>query len=75
MSDQQWEYTVQSFPGSDATHIQAALKAFLDSDPGWELVSVNLPFHYFKRAIQPGKNPDGRNLDWERKMESSNPKK
>ncbi len=46
---QQWEYSVQSYAGYDAGKIEAAVNKYVE-EGGWELVSVNLPLHYFKRA-------------------------
>jgi predicted urease superfamily metal-dependent hydrolase len=47
-----WEYAVQEFRTVDAGGLQAAINKFVE-DGGWELVSVNPPVYYFKRARPP----------------------
>ena len=45
--NQKWEYAVQEFRTADAGGLQASVNKFV-KEGGWELVSVNLPLHYFK---------------------------
>ncbi len=47
--NQKWEYAVQEFITADADGLQVLVNKFVE-EGGWELVSVNLPLHYFKRA-------------------------
>ena len=46
--NQKWEYAVQEFITADADGLQVLVNKFVE-EGGWELVSVNLPLHYFKR--------------------------
>jgi len=47
---QQWDYLVEEIKTADANGISQIINEL--AGYGWELVSVNPPLHYFKRAKQ-----------------------